>query len=152
MCSDGIMLLGGSRTNTTEVIPPTGEAAVAGDFAIRHGESHCTIALTSNIGIVTGGHDTSDLVTSYTLPGGSPRPLPPLQEGRWGHACSWYYRGEEKVSAFFHLLPYEMAYLPHIQYTIFNIIHPPSSLSLLYARASLLGCAYFPIIMAKLKN
>jgi len=95
--SDGILLLGGNGTNTTEVIPPTGEDAQPGTFDIRHGRDHCTIALSQDIAIVTGGTNTYDLVTSYTLPGGSPRALPSLQEGRWGHACTWYYRGQKKV-------------------------------------------------------
>ena len=105
LITDGVMLLGGEFTKTTEVIPPTGEAQ-PGQFEIGHGESHCTIALSTTLAIVTGGSGTSALVTSYFLPRGSPRPLPSLQEGRFGHACSSYQREQEQVGAILLLLPY----------------------------------------------
>ena len=44
--SEGLLLLGGTSTNTTEVITPTGEAR-PGQFTIRHGDKvddrHCTM-------------------------------------------------------------------------------------------------------------
>ena len=95
--NDGIVLLGGDGTFTTEVIPVTGDAAVPGTFAIKHGRSHCTIDLQNKFAVITGGYGSKDLVTDYALPEGTSRALPPLHDGRWGHACSWYPQGQNKV-------------------------------------------------------
>ena len=142
--TDGVMLLGGAGTKTTEVIPPTGEAQ-PGEFLIGHGDAHCTIALSTTLAIVTGGGGTLDIVTSYLLPGGSPRPLPSLQEGRYGHACSSYQREQEQVGAILLLLPYPPP--PHTPF--FSFLFPlltfsPSHVSFYFFQES--SSSSFPSI------
>jgi len=63
--NQGVMLLGGDGTKTTEVIPSTGETARPGAFDIRHARIHCTINISPKIAVITGGRDTYDLVTEY---------------------------------------------------------------------------------------
>ena len=109
---DGLVLLGGLGTNTTEVIPTTGAAAQPGTFDIEHGSGHCTIQLAPDLLVLTGGsglyangsscvaEETCGKVTEIALVerGASSRPLAHLTEGRYWHACSWYYRDQQKVA------------------------------------------------------
>ena len=142
--SDGVMLLGGDGTYNTEVIPPAGEAQ-PGQFSIMHGRSHCTIALSTTLGIVTGGWDTSALVTSYLLPGGSPRPLPSLQEGRYSHACSSYQREQEQVGAILLLLPYlPPPHTPFFSFLFLLLTFFPSHVSFYFFQES--SSSSFPSI------
>ena len=58
---------------------------------MRHGYRHCTIQLSVDLIVVTGGYETFDFVTEYQLTGdGKETPLTPMQQGRLGHACGVY--------------------------------------------------------------
>merc|ERR550517_937072 len=62
-----------------------------GPFDIRHGHEHCTLQISNEIIIVTGGYLTYSYVTEYHLSGdGNETPLSPLTEGRDNHACGVY--------------------------------------------------------------
>merc|ERR1712172_203095 len=62
-----ILLIGGGLLNSTEWISVDGSPSQPGPFDVRHGDSHCTIQLSSDLIVVTGGDYTNDLVTSYQL-------------------------------------------------------------------------------------
>ena len=95
--SEGVLLLGGYDSRTTEVIPATGAAAVAGMVSLSHGYGHCTVQLSDGLAVLSGGHQSPALVTEYDLLSGEARHLPELREGRRTHACSWYHRGHDMV-------------------------------------------------------
>ena len=95
--SVAVLLLGGYSFSsgqgsilTTELIPLDGSAAFEGPFKIRHSWDHCTIQISEDIFILTGGRYTSNLVTEYTMTG-KERQMSSLLLGRAGHACSTYY-------------------------------------------------------------
>ena len=55
-------------------------------------QNFCSAACAINLGssvILTGGRDTYTTVTEYNEDG-FVRDLPPLQEGRWTHGCSYF--------------------------------------------------------------
>ena len=86
-----ILLIGGIYSNSTEWIPVDGSAAQPGPFSTRNGYFHCTIQVSPDVIVVTGGVDTWDSVTEYKLTGdGTETPLTPIQYRRYGHACSVY--------------------------------------------------------------
>ena len=88
---NAILLIGGSESNTTEWIPVDGSPAQPGPFSVRHGEGHCTIQLSDNTLVVTGGAGTSmDFVTEYHLLDASETTLTPLGNRRYYHACAVY--------------------------------------------------------------
>ena len=87
---DAILLIGGSYSNTTEWIPMDGSAAHQGPFIVRHGESHCTIQISVDIVVVTGGSQSESYVTQYQLTDGNETPLTSLGQPRSGHACGVY--------------------------------------------------------------
>ena len=88
---DRILLIGGLDSNSTEWIPVDGSPSQPGPFDVRHGGAHCTIQLSSDLIVVTGGYDTFDFVTSYQLTGnGDETPLTPMNQGRFEHACGVY--------------------------------------------------------------
>ena len=88
---DRLLLIGGSRSSTTEWIPMDGSPSQPGPFDIRHSRYHCTLQISNEIIIVTGGRDTESYVTEYQLSGdGNETPLSPLTKGRRGHACGVY--------------------------------------------------------------
>ena len=95
---DRLVLLGDIYTRSTEVIPPTGEAAMPGLYDISNSYKHCSIDIDHESVVVVGGVDTPDLVTEYNKLSGHPRTLPSLQEPRRGHACTWYTQGHDKVT------------------------------------------------------
>ena len=88
---DRILLIGGDGSNSTEWISVDGSPSQPGPFHVRHGDSHCTIQVSSDLIVVTGGWDTWDLVTSYQLSGnGDETPLTPMNQVRATHACGVY--------------------------------------------------------------
>ena len=91
MREDRILLIGGSYSSSTEWISVDGSPSQPGPFDVRHGWGHCTIQLSSDLILVTGGVDTYDLVTIYQLTGnGDETPLTPMNQGRDDHACGVY--------------------------------------------------------------
>ena len=75
----------------TEWISMDGSLSQSGPFDVRHGSDHCTIQLSSDLIVVTGGEDTGKLVTSYHLTGnGDETPLTPMNQRRDSHACGVY--------------------------------------------------------------
>merc|ERR550525_2197017 len=68
-----------------------GSPSQPGPFDVRHGDLHCTLQISNEIIIVTGGRDTESYVTEYHLSGdGNETPLSPLTQGRSDHACGVY--------------------------------------------------------------
>ena len=68
-----------------------GSPSQPGPFDVRHGEAHCTIQLSSDLIVVTGGGDYTDMVTGYQLTSnGDETPLTPMNQGRTDHACGVY--------------------------------------------------------------
>ena len=103
---DAVLLIGGlvldganvAPTNTTEWIPLDGSPPHPGPFTTRHGGFHCTIQISPDVVVVTGGcwdlqsHDgcSEDYVTEYQLNDGKETPLTPLVRSRYAHACGVY--------------------------------------------------------------
>merc|ERR1712156_254808 len=79
-----LLLIGGSSSNSTEFIPVDGSDASPGPFTVRHGEWHCTMKISEEVIVVTGGFQTWNLVTEYQLSDGRETALTPLTEGREG--------------------------------------------------------------------
>ena len=62
-----------------------------GPFDVRHGYDHCTIQVSSDLIVVTGGEYTHDYVTEYQLTGEATETvMTPMINGRSGHACAIY--------------------------------------------------------------
>ena len=95
-----ILLIGGTYSSQgTEWILMDGSPSQPGPFRVRHGSDHCTIQLSSDLIVVTGGWgDRGDLVTSYHLSGdGDETPLTPMGQGRGAHACGVYQDAGQQV-------------------------------------------------------
>ena len=106
---DSVLLIGGlvldganvAPTNTTEWIPLDGSPPHPGPFNVRHGGFHCTIQISPDVVVVTGGcwdlqsHDgcSEDYVTEYQLIDGKETLLTPLVRSRYAHACGVYQDG-----------------------------------------------------------
>ena len=88
---DRLLLIGGDYSRTTEWIPMDGSPSQPGPFEIRHGGLHCTLQISNEMIIVTGGLRTGSYVTEYHLSGnGNETPLSPTIKGRESHACGVY--------------------------------------------------------------
>ena len=87
---DAVLLIGGDSLNSTEWIPMNGSVGYQGPFKVRHGKDHCTMQISENIIVVTGGADAQAYVTQYHLVEGNETPLTPLGQPRWTHACGVY--------------------------------------------------------------
>ena len=87
---DAVLLIGGDNSNSTEWIPVNGSSALPGPFTVRHGNSHCSIQISEDIIVVTGGRFTDNYATQYRLTDGSETPLTPFGQGRVSHACGVY--------------------------------------------------------------
>ena len=85
-----LLLIGGRDSDSTEFIPVDGSGASPGPFTVRHGYYHCTMKISEEVIVVTGGWDTEDLVTEYQLTDGRETALTPLTGRRRGHACGVY--------------------------------------------------------------
>ena len=88
--ADAVLLIGGGYSNTTEWIPVNGSPVRQGPFTVRHESSHCTIQISADIIVVTGGHGTEDYVTQYQLADGNETPLTSMGQPRYDHACGVY--------------------------------------------------------------
>ena len=88
---DAVLLIWGCHSNTTELIPVDGSIAQQGPFTVRHGWNHCTIQVSEEIIVVTGGRKSLDFVTQYQLTdGGNETPLTAFGQPQSGHACGVY--------------------------------------------------------------
>ena len=102
---DRILLIGGIDSRSTEWIPMDGGPSKQGSFDVRHGGSHCTIQVSSDVIVVTGGHYSFDYVTEYKLAGDATETvMTPLITGRHGHACGVYGQanGQQVIMILFH--------------------------------------------------
>ena len=96
---DRILLIGGYDSRSTEWIPVDGSPSQPGPFDVRHGRAHCTIQLSAEVILVTGGSGSFEYVTEYELSNGNETPLTPMVEGRVAHACGVYQEaGGQQVS------------------------------------------------------
>ena len=70
---------------------------------MRHGGGHCTIQLSVDIIVVTGGdansaaEQTYDYVTQYHLSDGTENPLTPLGKARGEHACGAFQDADDQT-------------------------------------------------------
>ena len=92
---DRILLIGGEYSSSTEWISTDGGESQVGPWIVRHGEDHCTIQVSSDLIVVTGGVDTGyealDYVTEYQLTGEATETvMTSLITGRMNHACGVY--------------------------------------------------------------
>ena len=89
---DQILLIGGANTHSTEWIPLDGSPSQPGPFEVRHNGQHCTIQVSSDTIVLTGGGSGSDyFVTEYQLSGdGAERELNGMITRRHLHACGHY--------------------------------------------------------------
>ena len=86
-----LLLIGGYPSRSTEWIPTDGSPSQPGPFDIRHGFWHCTLQISTEIIIVTGGAFTESYVTKYHLTGdGNETPLTQMTQRRRVHACGVY--------------------------------------------------------------
>ena len=86
-----LLLIGGwDSDSSTEFIPVDGSGASPGPFTVRHGYYHCTMKISEEVIVVTGGSGTKGLVTEYQLTDGRETAPTTLTEGREGHACGVY--------------------------------------------------------------
>ena len=81
---------GGPVSKTAEWISLNGSAAQREMFTVRHGPSHCTIKISDDVIVLTGGSDTEDFVTQYKLSDGTETLLTSPRQGREKHACGVY--------------------------------------------------------------
>ena len=93
---EAILLIGGSRSNSTEWIPVDGSASQPGPVTVRHGYEHCTNQLSDDIIVVTGGIGTESFVTEYNLIEGMETPLTPMGQPRYNHACGVYQDADDQ--------------------------------------------------------
>ena len=96
-----ILLIGGQDSQSTEWIPLDGSPAQPGPFQVRHGARHCSVQISSDLIIVTGGFNTEEYVTEYQLSGvdATETLLTPIIRPRQQHACSVYQgAGDQQVT------------------------------------------------------
>ena len=88
---DAVLLIGGQGGEySSEWIPVDGSPAHPGPIMVGHGAGHCTIQLSDNVLVLSGGYNTESFVTEYQLTNGSTTPLTQLLQRREGHACGVY--------------------------------------------------------------
>jgi len=93
---DAVLLIGGLHLSTTEWIPVNGSAAQPGPFTVRHSHEHCTMQISDDVIVVTGGSYTEDYVTEYQLADGTETNLTSLRQPRAEHACGVYQDAEDQ--------------------------------------------------------
>ena len=93
---DRILLIGGS-SSSTEWISLDGSASQNGPFTVRNPYCHCSIQLSPDLIVVTGGWSSSAYVTEYQLTTGTQRILTNLNTGRSYHACGVYHNAGQQV-------------------------------------------------------
>merc|ERR1712062_498931 len=85
----GVILMGGagSSSTTTEKIQKNGTSAYS--FDLKYSTYYaCAIDLGSSV-VITGGYKTLTTASQYSQEGWL-RDLPPLQQGRYYHGCSYF--------------------------------------------------------------
>ena len=88
---DRILLIGGEDSRSTEWISTDGGESQVGPWIVRHRYWHCTIQVSSDLIVVTGGYNTFNYVTEYQLTGDAYETvMTSLITGRAGHACGVY--------------------------------------------------------------
>ena len=98
---DKILLIGGTTSYSTEWISLDGSPSQNGPFSVRNRYYHCTIQLSPDLIVVTGGYiGNYDYVTEYHLTTGAERVLSSLSQGRYFHACGVYQNAGQQVSSF----------------------------------------------------
>ena len=85
-----ILLIGGESSSSTEWISVVGSPSQPGPFNVRHGNAHCTIKLSSDSILLTGGAGTEEEVTIYNITTGDENRLNGMRQGRAQHACGVY--------------------------------------------------------------
>ena len=86
--NDRILLVAGYGRRDSVWVPLDGSLTEPGPI-IRHGEWHCTIQVSNDIFIVTGGRQTDERVTEYNLSAGTEIQLNNIEK-RSDHACGAY--------------------------------------------------------------
>ena len=91
---DRILLIGG-LSRSTEWIPVDGSPSQPGPFEVRHGQNHCTVQLSPDTIVVTGGFESEEYVTEYQLTGDATETALTSMKygGRSYHACAAYMDG-----------------------------------------------------------
>ena len=108
---DALLLIGGGPpedgpdAKTTEWISVNGSPTQQGQSQ-RHGLSHCTIKISDDVIIVTGGSGTEDYVTQYELADWTQTPLNSMKTARRQHACGAYLDAEGQQVSLQHVLQY----------------------------------------------
>ena len=88
---EAVLLLGGQEGEySSEWIPVDGSPARPGAIMVGHGAGHCTIQLSADVIVLSGGYNTESYVTEYQLSDGLATPLSPMHQMREGHACGVY--------------------------------------------------------------
>ena len=88
---DAVLLIGGGVSpDSIEWIPVDGSPAHQALLKVRHGPYHCTIQISDDVLVLTGGLKTYDYVTRYDLAGGKENLLTPMVQPREQHACGVY--------------------------------------------------------------
>ena len=128
--SDAVLLIGGTATDgtwDTELIPADGSSPSPGPFKSRllHGHDHCSIQMSEDTFIMTGGSNSERVVTKYTM-NGENEFLPVLHQGRSNHACGSYRQGDNQVSFLFYPVFFVSSHV------CFYIIWPFFSCSILF--------------------
>jgi len=97
---DAVLLIGGEYSRTTEWMPVDGSPARDGPFTVRHGHNHCTLKISADVIVLTGGGYTRlytrDLVTQYQLSDGKETFLTPMVQQRFAHACGVYLDADDQ--------------------------------------------------------
>ena len=93
---DAVLLIGGEYSRTTEWIPVDGSPAGDGPFTVRHGNNHCTLKISTDVIVLTGGQYTEDLVTQYQLSDGKANFLTSMVQQRFAHACGVYLDADDQ--------------------------------------------------------
>jgi hypothetical protein len=100
--AEGLVLVGGKDSpTTTELLPAEGGPSREGVLLQPGRQQHCSIQLSANTIVLTGGVGTESLVTEHSGLGTggevTTRELPALLTRRYSHACGVYTVGGTQV-------------------------------------------------------
>ena len=100
--SQGLLLVGGSRSSSTTEMVSVEDGETRAGFNLQHNRSdHCSIQLSDSVMVLTGGSYSLSLVTEYSgldQQEVTTRELPSLLTGRWQHACGSYRVEDRQVN------------------------------------------------------